>query len=212
MPHLDRRSTDGHILIGGPGRAGTTVLVQYFTVLGFDTGYGVDEAMTQVDPISRGGLERSLKRGDLTYVSKSPWYANHLGEWIERGELTVRWMIVPVRELFAAAESRREASRRAEEAGLDPEAQPGGLSFGAKRNPRQQEQRLGVQMYKLVHTLAQHGVPTLLLPFPEFARSHDVLLHRLGPLLEAHGVTPEESLAAYERVVDPQHIREYPQP
>ena len=152
----DRRSRDdGHVLIGGTGRAGTTVLVQYFTVLGFDTGYTVDEAMARVDPISRGGLEHSLGRGNLAYVSKSPWFGNHLGERIETGELAVRWMIVPIRELHAAAESRREVSRRAEESGRDPHSQPGGLSFGAKGKPKQQEQRLGVQLYRLVHTLAR---------------------------------------------------------
>ena len=166
------------------------MLVQYFTVLGFDTGYTVEEAMARVDPISRGGLEHSLGRGNLAYVSKSPWYGNRLGEWLEGDELAVRWMILPLRELHAAAESRREASRRAEEAGRDPHAQPGGLSFGAKGKPKQQEQRLGVQLYRLVHTLAHYGVPTVLLPFPEFARDHDVLLHRLGPLLEEHGVSP----------------------
>ena len=211
VAHLDRRSRDdGHILIGGTGRAGTTVLVQYFTVLGFDTGYTIEEAMARVDPISRGGLEHSLGRGNLAYVSKSPWYGNHLGERLEGDELAVRWMIVPIRELHAAAESRREVSRRAEESGRDPHSQPGGLSFGAKGKPKQQEQRLGVQLYRLVHTLARYGVPTLLLPFPEFARDHDVLLHRLGPLLEEHGVSADESLAAYERVVDASHITDYP--
>jgi hypothetical protein len=207
----DRRSRDdGHILIGGTGRAGTTVLVQYFTVLGFDTGYTIEEAMARVDPISRGGLEHSLGRGNLAYVSKSPWFGNHLGVRLEGNELAVRWMIVPIRELHAAAESRREVSRRAEESGRDPHSQPGGLSFGAKGKPKQQEQRLGVQLYRLVHTLARYGVPTLLLPFPEFARDHGVLLHRLGPLLEEHGVSADESLAAYERVVDASHITDYP--
>lgn len=213
VAHLDRRSTDGgHILIGGTGRAGTTVLVQYFTALGFDTGYSVEEAMARVDPISRGGLEHSLGRGDLAYVSKSPWYGNHLGERLADGQITVRWMIVPIRELFAAAESRRETSRRSAEAGRDPHSQPGGLSFGAKKNPRAQEQKLGVQIYKQVHTLARHGVPTLLLPFPEFARDHDLLFDRLRPLLEEHGVTPEESRAAYDAVIDPAHITDYRAP
>lgn len=53
-PHAD------HILIGGTGRAGTTLLVQYFTALGFDTGFTLDQAMQRVDSISRAGLEHSL--------------------------------------------------------------------------------------------------------------------------------------------------------
>ena len=117
-------------------------------------------------------------------------------------------MIVPIRELHAAAESRREVSRRAEASGRDPHSQPGGLSFGAKGKPKQQEQRLGVQLYQLVHTLARYGVPTLLLPFPIRPRPRRVAT---GPaLLDAHGVSASESLAAYEQVVDPSHITDYP--
>ena len=63
MATSDRKSAaDGHILIGGTGRAGTTLLVQWFTVMGFDTGFSVEEALDRVDPISNAGLEHSLSR------------------------------------------------------------------------------------------------------------------------------------------------------
>ena len=187
------------------------MLVQYFTVLGFDTGYTIEEAMARVDPISRGGLEHSLGRGNLAYVSKSPWYGNRLGEWLEGDALAVRWMILPLRgsrtPLRRAGAKPPGAPRRP--AGIRTRS-PAGCRSAPEGNPKQQEQRLGVQLYRLVHTLAQYGVPTVLLPFPEFARDHDVLLHRLGPLLEEHGVSADESLAAYERVVDARHITDYP--
>jgi hypothetical protein len=213
MTSADRRSSaDGHILISGTGRAGTTVLVQYFTVLGFDTGYTVEQALSRVDPISRGGLERSLGRGGLTYVSKSPWYAKNLGKHLADGRIEVRSLIVPIRDLHAAAESRREVSRQAALAGRDPYQQPGGVSFGAKSNPRRQEQRLAVNFYSLMRTAAEFGIETHLLPFPEFARDHDCLYAGLAPLLARHGVTPAESKAAFERVVDPRLIRDYGKP
>lgn len=49
----DRRSTDdGHILIGGTGRAGTTLLVRWFTALGFDTGFTPEEVAGRRSAIS----------------------------------------------------------------------------------------------------------------------------------------------------------------
>jgi hypothetical protein len=201
-----------HILIGGPGRSGTTVLVQYLTVLGFDTGYTVEQALARVDPISRGGLEHSLGRGNLPYVAKSPWFSNRLGEVLDAGEIAVDWLVLPIRELYAAAQSRRRVSQLAEEAGKDGSKHPGGVSFGAKANPDRQELRLGVHLYKLVHAVAAHGIPLALLPFPEFARDHEVLWRGLEPLLTAHGVAHEESLAAYDRVFDASHISDYRPP
>ena len=91
MATSDRTSAaDGHLLIGGTGRAGTTLLVQWFTVMGFDTGFTVEEALGRVDPISNAGLEHSLSRtleiGErLPYVAKSPWFGPKIGDYIERG-------------------------------------------------------------------------------------------------------------------------------
>lgn len=212
---LDRRGPageHGHILIAGVGRAGTTLLVQWFTALGFDTGWSLEEALAGVDAISGSGLERSLGRGNLAYVSKSPWYSENLGRALDADKLSVQAVGLPIRELYGAAESRRSVSRRALEAGLDPDKHPGGVSFRAKRNPARQEQRLGVTLYTLVHALAVHGVPTYLLPFPEFTADPAVLYARLEPLLATHGVTRAESDAALARVLDPSKIHNFTLP
>lgn len=199
---------DGHILIGGVGRAGTTLLVQWFTALGFETGYTMDEAMMQVDRISASGLEHAL-RGELEYVSKSPWYSINLGRSLSEGSIKVQACIVPIRELYEAAESRREVSRRATAAGLDPDNHPGGVSFRAKAKPGRQEDQLGKAMYRHIRALAQHSVPTYLLPFPEFTRPDGTLYRALEPLLKAHGVTQEESGAALDRVLRPDLIHAF---
>ena len=209
--------TDGrHILIGGPGRSGTTLLVQYFTALGFDTGFSADAARSAVDPISRGGLEhslgRTLGRGQrMPHVAKSPWFGEKLGGYLESGELEVECFIVAIRSLFDAAESRRLVSRTAEEQGLDPTNQPGG-ELQARKRMRTQEQRLAVRFYELVNTLARHDVPVVFLPFPDFARRHDVLYGRLGELLGRHGVTEEMSRSALTQVVDLDLIHEFSRP
>jgi len=215
----DRTSAaDGHILIGGTGRAGTTLLVQWFTALGFDTGFDLDDAVSRVDPISHGGLEHSLRRSlgvgeRLPYVAKSPWYGARLGDYLASGELRVRACIIPVRDLFEAAESRRQVSERAEEAGRDPFKTPGG-AVGAGRGGRaalaKQEQKLARQFYELVQTLVRHDVPIYFLRFPDFARGEQDLFTALRPLLEGHGVTAEESQSALARVLRPELIHEFP--
>ncbi len=193
-------------MIGGPGRSGTTLLVQYFTALGFDTGYDLDEAMTRPDPVSHGGLEHSVGRfldqgREMPYVAKSPFFGRKLDKHIAEGVLRLRWCIMPMRDLSDAARSRLLASQRAESSGGDFDSQPGGMQAGL-RDPRRQERRSAVRFYQLMHVLARHGVSTLPLPFPEFASDPKVLYDRLAPLLEAHSVSRGESAEALEKVVD----------
>lgn len=210
----DRGGCDGgHILIGGPGRAGTTMLVQYFTALGFDTGFTLEQATTDVDPISLGGLEHSLgrtvRRGkSLPYVAKSPYFGKRLGEHLVQGDLDVKACILPLRELRDAAESRRQVSARAEDAGLDPHDQPGGVLRGRSAS-RRQEDILAQRLYELVHVLSRHGVPTFLLHFPTFVNDPGALFGPLSPLLSEHGVSREESDQAHRAVADAERVHTF---
>lgn len=182
------------------------MLVQYFTALGFDTGFDMDTALTRVDPISRGGLEHSLGRTlgrgvGMPYVAKSPYFDDKLGGYLASGELKVSACIIPMRNLQDAAESRRQASERAEAAGLDYGGQSGGMQRGF-REVKQQRRQLAVRFYELVWVLAEHNVPTYILPFPDFAADANVLFERLETLLSAHDVTQAESASAHAKVVD----------
>lgn len=216
MATTDRRSShDGHLLIAGTGRAGTTLLVQYFTALGFDTGFTLEQALDRVDPISNAGLEQSVRRTlaqgrPLAYVAKSPYFGANLDDYLASGALRVKACIVPVRELFSAAESRRSVSRAATEAGVSADgAHPGGL-VRPKRAGKRQEEHLAVAFHQLVHTMLSHDVPLHFLRFPEFARGEQDLFLALGPLLAEHGVTREEHDAAFARVVRPDLISDFP--
>ena len=216
-PSRDRRdSSSGHILIGGPGRSGTTLLVQYFTALGFDTGYDLAAALSRVDPISRGGLEYSIGRTlasgvTMPYVAKSPYFDDKLGPYLASGELKVSACLVPMRNLQDAAESRQHASERAAAAGLDYGAQPGGMQRGF-RDVKQQRRQLAVKFYQLIWALVEHGVPVYFLPFPDFATDADVLYDRLEVVLEEHGVSRVESAAALAQVSDPTLIHHFQDP
>jgi hypothetical protein len=212
-----RDASGGHILIGGTGRAGTTLLVQWFTALGFDTGFDLDDALTRPDPISQGGLEHSLGRTlevgvRMPYVAKSPWFGKKVGLYLDDGTLRVKAAIIPIRDLHEAAESRREVSRRAAEAGHDPSKHPGGI-LGAAGYPQaaaRQEQQLARRFFDLVSGLVRHDVPIYFLRFPDFARGEQDLYQALRPLMEAHGVGAEESDTALRRVLRPEFIHEFP--
>ncbi len=215
MTHDRQSAADGHILIGGTGRAGTTLLVQWFTALGFDTGFSLSRALTGVDSVARAGLEHSY-RGTreagrrLPYVAKSPYYGANLHDDLANGALTVRHCIVPVRELAAAAESRRHVSRLAVASGKSLEdKQRGGVVGGAKGFHRQ-ERLLAVQFHRLVHTMLVFDVPIHLLKFPEFARGEQDLFAALQPIMVEHGVTREESDEALRQVLRPEFINEFP--
>ena len=104
---------NGHILITGTGRSGTTLLVQYFTALGFDTGFTPEQIERRIDDVSHAGLETPLSADPLPYVAKSPFYTGSLGNALDAGDVEVAACIVPMRDLFAAAESRRRVSAAA---------------------------------------------------------------------------------------------------
>lgn len=213
MPLGRDGSEQGHILIGGTGRAGTTLLVQYFTALGFDTGFTLDRARREVDPISSGGLEHSLGRTvlrghRLPYVAKSPSYGEQLGELIDSGSLTVQCFIVPMRPLSAAAMSRQRVSEEAGRAGLDPTGHPGGV-LGDSTDERSQRRRLAARFYELLRVAAVHEISVYLLDFPAFVMRENYLFERLAPLLTTHGVTVEQSARALASVAEPELIHRF---
>ena len=216
MTPVDRRSSaDGHILIGGTGRAGTTLLVQYFTALGFDTGFSLSRAVRGVDSISRAGLEQPYSRIRdkglrLAYVAKSPLYGKNLHDDLASGNLTVKHCIIPVRELSAAAESRRHVTEQALASGKSVDGKHRGGIVGGPKAFKQQERLLAVQFHRLVHTMLVFDVPIHLLKFPEFARGQQDLWTALEPIMTEHGVTREESEEALSRVLRPEFINDFP--
>jgi hypothetical protein len=212
-----RDASGGHILIGGTGRAGTTLLVQWFTALGFDTGFDLEDALTRTDPISQGGLEHSLGRTlaadvPMPYVAKSPWFGEQVGDYLADGTLRVKAAIIPIRDLHDAAESRRDVSRRAAEAGHDPAKHPGGIlgGGGSPQAARKQEQKLARRFFDLVAVLVRYDVPIHFLRFPDFARGRQDVFQALRPLMDAHGVTRQESDAALRQVLRPELIHDFP--
>jgi hypothetical protein len=197
MPQPPERKQ--HLLIAGTGRAGTTLLVQLLSRLGFDTNVDANS----LDEVARAGLEWSLTDEDPPYVVKNPKASTRLRGWIESGSIDpdqLDMVVIPVRDLSQAARSRARVSLARKRVGA-----PGGLD--GVRWARFQDLELGRQLSELMLTLAEYEVPQLLLAYPKFARDPAYCYRRLRPLLR--DLTLEEFETAWRDVVRPELIHDY---
>jgi hypothetical protein len=196
-----------HVIISGTGRAGTTFLVQLLGRLGLETGVG-SAVITGVDPTANAGLECDIRRGDAPYVVKAPHLCDTLDEVLTDGDIVVDHAVVPVRDLYAAAESRRHVVQRSN-SHLPPQLLAGGL-FGTD-DPAAQEAALATRLYQLIHTLAKHDVPTTLLHFPRLVEDPEYLFAKLQPVLPP-GMEYVAFLEAFRDVSKPELVHRFPAP
>jgi hypothetical protein len=132
---------------------------------------------------------------------------DYLDELLASGDVVVDHALVPVRDLHAAAESRRDVMRRSP--GPAPGVGvPGGLWHTA--DPTRQERVLEGQLYKLVRALARHDVPTTLLDFPRLVRDARYLHAKLAPLLPDPSY--ERFAAAFAATARPGLVHDFPPP
>lgn len=165
-----------HVIISGTGRAGTTFLVQLLTELGLNTGFPKNK---KIDPDSRAGMELDIRDVNAPYIIKSPWLCDYLDDVLQGGEIVIDYAIIPMRDLYSAAQSRRYVNNIAN---LDPGGDtPGGLWHTT--NPKDQETILTGQLYKLIYALAKHDVPVNLLLFPKLVNDPDYLYKKIKFLL-----------------------------
>ena len=180
------------------------MLVQWFTALGFDTGYSLQQARSNVDGISWAGLEHNLFEDDLPHVVKSPWFSEQIGGALAEKSLEVEAAIIPVRDLHVAAESRRRVFFEARDRGLDPWQHPGSLWKVEK--PEDQEQALALEFYNLLFPLIVHRIPLYFLHFPRFIVDGGYLFESLQPVLSRHGITRSLATTAHRTVARPDRV------
>ncbi len=96
-------TTGPKVVITGTGRAGTTLLVQVLTDLGLDTGFSPDHA---VDERVNAGLEFRIESPNAPRIVKDPNLSRRLGGLLDRGEVEIEHVIIPVRDLDVAVASR----------------------------------------------------------------------------------------------------------
>jgi hypothetical protein len=190
-----------HLLISGTGRAGTTFLVQLFTELGLDTGFASLSA--GVDPCCFAGMEHSadcIIDKTAPYVVKSPGFCEKLEQVMQLPDVKIDFLVICVRDLFSAAESRRRITNLAKN-----RKAPGGL-WGT-RFPREQEAILARKFYELVYTSVKYEVPTLWLSFPRIVSDPEYLYTSIRPAIPA--TEYQEFLTAFGKVSNPEFVHSF---
>jgi hypothetical protein len=205
-----------HVLIAGPGRSGTSLLVRVLSACGLETHIEKRGDQAWFDTRSNAGLEDHLFVDDPPYVVKSPWSYQYMERFLQSGEVVVDHAIIPVRKLRDAAASRiivENQHRAAQLAELSARSggiwdhfatMPGGIVYSME--PLDQERILATGFARLVEVLIHHEVPVLLLDFPRFVTDRQYLFERLRPLLPAD-ITADAFHQRVGPVVDPSKVR-----
>jgi hypothetical protein len=203
-----------HIVISGTGRAGTTFLVELLTHLGLDTGFTPQKLELRKDENARAGLERDIRNERSPYVIKSPQFCDMAEEVLAAGDIIIEHVFIPMRDVHAAAESRRyvRAAAQARESlltrmakTLRPRRDPGGLWHTT--NGHEQEIILLQKLYNLLLALSGAEIPVTLLRFPRLVNDPSYLFLKLKPLLG--DITIDQFIEAFEKTVDPNLVHSF---
>jgi len=189
------------IIITGTGRTGTTFLVRLLTELGLDTGYTRQSWPRDYFAHCEAGLERDILAADSPYIVKNPGLCGTLPALLSAGRLAVDHVLVPIRELSDAAQSRIRIG------GANGKV-PGGLTGTA--DPAAQKGILAENFHRLMHTLADHDIPLTLLHFPRVALDCEYAFAKLHFLAPGVGRDPFD--AAFRRVSRPELIHDFNAP
>jgi hypothetical protein len=189
-----------HVVITGTGRAGTTFLIQLLTELGLDTGIGDPWSSAGFDDTCKAGWEWNIYSPNAPYIIKSPSYCTYLEEMLASGQVRIEHVFVPIRDLFSAAESRRNVQRRS---GQAAQAAVNGGHFGTA--PAEEQEAVLAQIFHhLFETLAAWDVPHTLLSFPRIVNDRQYLFRKLAPLLR--DVDYRDFAQAFARIARPQWV------
>lgn len=182
-----------HVLIAGTGRAGTTFLVQLLGACGLDT--GADRLGLDLHPHANAGLEVLPNApGELPYVIKSPWSHLVLEDAITRCGRTFDHLLIPMRNLEDAAESRvmQDLAAIHRGGGADeawpPDSTwdtwgvvPGGITYSLE--PLDQARILAVALHRQLEVAVRFEIPITFLDFPRVVEDAAYAYRVLAPVI-----------------------------
>lgn len=205
-----------HVLIAGTGRAGTSLLVRIFDACGFETEISKQHGAVFWDEDANAGLESLPLSGDnQPYVLKSPWSYQFIEEMLDRPEITLDAVLVPIRNLSDATASRivLELQHRYKQGSPDSSLDspwvdwgttPGGVVHSLE--PLDQARVLAHSLYKLIEPLTRYEVPIKFLAFPRFVSDPEYLYRALGNIVQTK-ISLEEFLRRVQPVLDSKLVR-----
>jgi hypothetical protein len=194
-----------HIIITGTGRAGTSFLMQLLSHLMLDTGFQPDDL--PLDEVAHAGLEVRLGP-TAPYIIKTPWYCDHMDEALADKSVSIKHVIIPVRQFEAAAESRIRVQK--ERTGREDKSEGSAVVPGGLWRTQLASEQANVCRQKfvgLMEVLVRHDVPFTCLWYPRLAQDPTYLHRKLACVLPLPGIEMFE--AAFLRVVRPDWISRF---
>ena len=190
-----------HVVITGTGRSGTTFLVELLTNLGLDTGFSPENTSQLKDEVAHAGLERNIDDKDCPYIIKNPGFCDQAKDVLQRNDIIIDHIYVPMRDLHAAAESRRRVTRmnlsregaktRMKRQWLQlcygkqsftDKIYDGGIIPGPKTK-KKQEEILFDRLYNLLLAASNSEVPVTFMHYPRITKDCSYLYAKLEGLL-----------------------------
>jgi len=193
-------------------------LVQLLTHLRFETGFRAEDMESGKYEIARAGLEHDIRREDSPYIVKSPGFCDYVEEVISRDDIAIEHVFVPIRDLYAAAESRRRVMERAVSQWrlfrrlrhkIRAIEVAGGLWHTSSRTPGKQEEILLKQIYKLVLALSDTTIPVTFMRYPRIVKDGPYLFEKMKPILV--GISYDEFHAVFKKTVRPDLVDSFSQ-
>ena len=209
-------SSRNHVVITGTGRSGTTFLVELLTHLGLETGFTADNIVSNKYEEGRAGLEYDIRRKDCPFIVKTPLFCDYAEEVICRDDIVIEHIFIPVRDLNAAAESRRHVvktnvsnlpfvSRLMHM--IKPQEFAGGLWHTRSSKQGEQEEILLRQIYKLMLAISDATLPVTFMRYPRIVKDCPYLFEKLKPILG--DITYESFYSAFSKTVRPELIHSF---
>jgi len=203
-----------HVVISGTGRAGTSFLVELLTHLGLNTGYNIADLDQHKSASARAGLETDIRQAGAPYVVKSPWFSDYADEVLMRDDIEIEHVFVPMRNLQAAAESRRYVTRQVvsqmtilERLRYQLRGKQVAGGIWQTTNQHQQEDVLVHKVYKLILSLSKTAVPVTLLQYPQLVTDPKYLFGKLNPILKDRRLSEFESV--FHRVANQDLVHQF---
>jgi len=150
-------------------------------------------------------LEQDICDPAAPYVIKNPYLCDTLADVLADGRVKIDHAIVPIRDLYAAAESRRDVIRR-----TDPKCYPGVIPGGVWPGApaEEQEAHLAKKFHRLMDTFTRYEVPFTLLTFPRLATDPVYLHRKLRPAIG--WMTHRRFAKAFHAISNPNLIHTFP--
>jgi hypothetical protein len=205
-----------HVVITGTGRAGTTFLVELLTHLKLDTGFLAKDIKANKNEVANAGLE--LRIGDVAnpYIVKDTWFCDYAQEVIDRPDIEIDYVFIPMRKIEAVSASRRLNNKlRFSKLKLVeklkyliwPYPFEGGLKDTRSMKKGKQEAILLNKFHNLLLVLSKKNIPITFIHFPEMTINPMYLYQKLKPILK--DIEFDDFNSAYQETIQPNLIHKF---